>query len=250
MTKNYPGEVWKEVKFDFEFANEYRLNISNFGRVKTFHKYSNGNILQGSMVNGYRIIRLKFFKPRDAQTQVTITQYQQKIIELNKKIKLQQQNNEAGDAVEVSINLLNDLKKKLSKQYKIDEKKRIIHYHSLIHKLVAEYFCRKPSDEHTIVAHLDFDKLNNRSSNLKWMTRKENFGHQQKSPFVIAVKSSRKTLTNTAVAKLTVTKVMLLKKMLNQCKPMRTLVKQFKITNTQILRIKRGENWADIPAAT
>jgi uncharacterized protein YerC len=43
---------------------------------------------------------------------------------------------------------------------------------------------------------------------------------------------------------------MLLKKMLNQGKPMRTLVKQFKVTDTQILRIKRGENWGDIEAAT
>ncbi len=49
--------------------------------------------------------------------------------------------------------------------------------------------------------------------------------------------------------KLTVTKVMLLKKLLNQGKPMRMLVKQFKITDTQILRIKRGENWADVQAA-
>jgi hypothetical protein len=42
---------------------------------------------------------------------------------------------------------------------------------------------------------------------------------------------------------------MLLKKLLNQGKPMRTLVKQFKITDTQILRIKRGENWKEIKAA-
>lgn len=42
---------------------------------------------------------------------------------------------------------------------------------------------------------------------------------------------------------------MLLKKMINQDKPMKQLVRQFKVTGTQILRIKRGENWADIPAA-
>jgi hypothetical protein len=42
---------------------------------------------------------------------------------------------------------------------------------------------------------------------------------------------------------------MLLKKLLNQGRPMRMLVKQFKITDTQILRIKRGENWADVQAA-
>jgi len=42
---------------------------------------------------------------------------------------------------------------------------------------------------------------------------------------------------------------MLLKKLLNQGKPMKQLVKQFKVTDTQIFRIKRGENWADIEAA-
>jgi hypothetical protein len=30
---------------------------------------------------------------------------------------------------------------------------------------------------------------------------------------------------------------------------MKQLVKQFKITNTQIVRIKRGENWPDVQAA-
>ncbi len=43
---------------------------------------------------------------------------------------------------------------------------------------------------------------------------------------------------------------MLLKKLLNQGKPIKQLVKQFKVTDTQIFRIKRGENWADIEAAT
>ena len=145
---------------------------------------------------------------------------------------------------------LNELTKKLAKQFKINSKDRMINYHSLIHKLVAEYFCRKPSLSHTVVAHLDFNKLNNRSSNLKWMTREENFTHQQKSPAVKEVQNRRKSNPNTKVAKLTITKVMLLKKMLAQGKPLRTLVKQFKITDTQILRIKRGENWAEVPAAT
>jgi len=45
------------------------------------------------------------------------------------------------------------------------------------------------------------------------------------------------------------TKVMLMKKMINQGKPMKQLVRQFKVTDTQISRIKRGENWADIEAA-
>ena len=80
------------------------------------------------------------------------------------------------------------------------------------------------------------------------MTPDENYAHQQDSPHVIAEKKDRRN-EKSRNSKLTVTKVMLLKKLLNQGKPIRTLVKQFKVTDTQILRIKRGENWGDIKAA-
>ncbi len=83
------------------------------------------------------------------------------------------------------------------------------------------------------------------------MTPDENYEHQTQSPYVIKEKEERRERRkeNSRATKLSVTKVMLLKKMLGQEKPMKQLVKQFKVTDTQILRIKRGENWADIPAA-
>ncbi len=249
MIKDFHGETWKEVKFDFEFTNHYRLQVSNFGRLKAFNKQSDGNELKGSMIKGYRIIRLKFFNTRNAAIQARITAYQQQILELNEQIKSLKKQDGTKSEIDQATKILNEVKKKLGKQFKIDTKDRTIHYHSLVHRLVAEYFCLKPSEQDSVVAHLDYDKLNNRSNNLKWMTAKENFVHQQKSPLVIAGKNERRLVKNTKVAKLTVTKVMLLKKLLNNGKPLRTLVKQFKITDTQILRIKRGENWADIPAA-
>ena len=51
------------------------------------------------------------------------------------------------------------------------------------------------------------------------MTQAENTVHQQGSPYVIAEKLDRKTnpLRKAANAKLSVTKVMLLKKLLNSC---------------------------------
>lgn len=249
MSINYHGEIWKEVIFNFEYTNNYRLQVSNFGRLRTFNKLSEGNILKGSMINGYRIIRLKFFKQRKKETQERIENLQQQILNLQQEIKLLKQSEGAEvELINTSL-LLSGVKKQLLRGFAIDSKERTIHYHSLIHKLVAEYFCIKPSINHTVVSHLDFDKLNNRSSNLKWMTVGENMDHQQKSPFVIKGKNERKNSTNTKVAKLTVTKVMLLKKLLNEGKPLKTLVKLFKITDTQILRIKRGENWARIPAA-
>jgi hypothetical protein len=83
------------------------------------------------------------------------------------------------------------------------------------------------------------------------MTPEENYEHQKSSPYVIKDKQQRRDRqqSNPNRAKLTVTRVMLLKKLLNEGKPMKQLVKLFKVTDTQIIRIKRGENWANIPAA-
>lgn len=251
MTKNYPGEQWRTINFDFEFTNDFRLEVSNFGRLRTFNKVSDGNIVNGSMINGYRIIRLKLFRPRDEKTQVKLDYLQQQAFSLARKLKSQTQNGESKKVLNETAELLNTLKKSLSKKFQDDLKKRTINYHSLIHRLVANYFLSKPTALQTIVAHLDHDKLNNRAGNLKWMTPEENYEHQKSSPHVIKEKQERRhrLKENSKVTKLTVTKVMLLKKLLNEGKPMKQLVKYFKVTDTQIFRIKRGENWADIPAA-
>lgn len=245
-------ETWKNVEFDFEYTNDYRLEVSNLGRIRSFNKLSDGNIVNGSMINGYRIVRLKFFKPRDEKTEKNIASLQRDILKQSKQIKLMKENALPKNDIEEAEKLLKDSQKKLKRKFKAALKNRTMHYQSLIHRIVAEYFCKKPSEEYTIVAHLDYNKLNNLSTNLKWMTPDENYLHQQKSPFVIEEKNNR--LTNPKFrpqnSKLTITKVMLLKKMLNEGKPIRTLVKHFKITDTQILRIKRGENWANIKAAT
>src|SRR6478609_540114 len=37
-----------------------------------------------------------------------------------------------------------------------------------LHRLVAEYFTKKPSAKHTFVIHLDHVKENNKAANLKW----------------------------------------------------------------------------------
>lgn len=251
MIKSLPGEQWKTIVFDFEYTNEGSIEISNFGRLRTFNKLSDGNIVNGSMINGYRIIRLKLYRPRDEKIQARFNYLQQQVFKLARKVKSMKNNNESRRTINESEELLNSLKQKLSKKFQDDLKERTINYHSLIHRLVADYFLKSPASGQTIVAHLDYDKLNNRATNLKWMTPEENYKHQQNSPYVIQDKQQRRTSynRNSGTAKLTVTKVMLLKKMLNQGKPMKQLIKQFKITDTQIFRIKRGENWTDIPAA-
>jgi len=251
MSTSYTGELWKEVVFNFEFCNNFRLEVSNFGRLRTFNKISNGNIVNGSMINGYKIIRLKFFTARDENVQARLDYLQKEVAKLSRKIKSMKAANEDAVKIAESELLLNSLKKNLAKMYHKDVKERTIHHHELVHRLVAKYFLLPPTEGQVVVAHLDFDKLNNRFNNLKWMTLEESYAHQQHSPYVIQEKKNRvlNKANNRKVAKLTITRVMLLKKLINEGKPMKQLVKQFKITDTQILRIKRGENWADIEAA-
>ena len=251
MTKDYSGEQWKIVQFNFEFTNDCRIEVSNFGRLRTFNKVSDGNIVNGSMINGYRIIRLKLYTPRDEKIQTRFNYLQQQVFKLARKHKSQIQNGESKKVINETSLLLTTLKKNLSKKFQDDLKERTINYHSLFHRLVAGYFLKKPTAKQTIVAHLDHYKLNNRVNNLKWMTAEENYEHQKTSPYVIKEKQERRQRRkeDSRATKLTVTKVMLMKKLINQGKPMKQLVRQFKVTDTQIFRIKRGENWADIEAA-
>ena len=252
MATNYFGEVWKNVEFDFEYTNENRIEISNYGQLRSYNKQSNGNLLKTPLINGYPIIRLRFFAPKNEATSADLKGLQQQIFAMAREIKEMKLNSAGLEIIENAEKKLLRFRKQVSKKFALAAKQRGIHYHSLIHRLVATYFLPPPADGQTLIAHLDYEKLNNHVNNLKWMTPEENYKHQQNSPFVLKEKFERKNnqAKNRKTAKLTVTKVMLLKKLLNEGKPIKQLVKQFKITDTQILRIKRGENWANISAAS
>ncbi len=150
MTKNYPGEQWKTLQFNFEFTNDCRLDVSNFGRIRTFNVVSDGNILKGSMINGYRIIRLKLYKPRDEKKDAYFKSLQNQSISLARQIKVLNQNPKTVHKVDEASKLLAGFRKDLSKKFAQDLKSRTINYHSLVHRLVAEYFCIKPSEAHTM----------------------------------------------------------------------------------------------------
>src|SRR5690349_8693915 len=87
MIKDLSGEKWKKVVFDFKSTNKYQLEVSNLGRLRTTNKHSTGTLLNGSMVNGYKIVRLKFFRNRDASVQKTIDNMQKSIAALSRKAK-------------------------------------------------------------------------------------------------------------------------------------------------------------------
>ena len=244
------------------FVNETRLEISSFGRLRAFNKISKGKILKGSMVNGYRIIRQKLFKPRNIQVAENLRDLQAAYLAHAKKLSSIKKTllNESIKGTERSLlnqefeseNLLFEkAKKSYTVFYNKDLKKRTTYYASLIHRLVAENFIVRSSDDQTIVAHLDHDKLTNLISNLQWMTPEENSKHQQLSPHVIAEKQKRKQsgFDDNRYHKLSITKVMFLKKLLNEGKPIRNLAKQFKVSETLIVKIKQQQTWASVEAA-
>lgn len=251
MVKSYPTEQWKEIQFDYEYINENKLEISNFGRIRSFNKQSDGNLIKGSLVNGYKIIRLKLYTPREPKVQAKLDQMHRKVFKLAKDLKTLKENKESEKLIDAANTELADLKATLKELFKSDTKSRTINTHMLVHRMVAKYFLKKPTSKQTVVAHLDYDKLNNEVSNLKWMEHEESYIHQNKSPNVIKTKEDRRLSKNNykKTTKLTTTKVMYLKKLLNEGVPINNLVKKFKVTNTQIWRIKRGENWADVPAS-
>lgn len=62
-----------------------------------------------------------------------------------------------------------------------------------IHRLVAEHFVPNTNDKNKVVNHLDFDKRNNKASNLEWCTQKENVLYSRDR----MCKPKNKTNTNT-----------------------------------------------------
>lgn len=111
-----------------------------------------------------------------------------------------------------------------------------------VHKLVAEHFIPKDDELQENVIHLDFDKQNNHTSNLKWVTRQTMFEHQRINP-----NYTRGMISN---SKLSETDVMRLKLKLNRGKnKLYLLANEFGITHTQLNRIRKGENWAHVKVA-
>lgn len=135
-------------------------------------------------------------------------------------------------------------------RYRKTENGKKVYKTSFIYKLVAEFFIPKESEEQKYVLHLDYVRDNDLVKNLKWATYEEWQEHRNRSPHVI---NSKKKLIEHNIKsdgrKLTTTNVIRLKKILsrpNQNTRIKILAKQFGISEMQINRIKRGENWAHI----
>lgn len=123
---------------------------------------------------------------------------------------------------------------------KINDKTKT-HY---VHKLVAEEFVPKSHKDDTVVIHLDWDKKNNHSKNLEWTNRDASYKRIH-SRLLEERRTKGKIVTK---SKLTAEDVKILKTMLNRGVRQNVIAKLFCVSEMQVSRIKRNQNWADIEA--
>ena len=261
LNRFHDKELWKEVSLKPPFDIKFELYISNYGNVKRINKITNVEVVMNqSFTENYPSSNFATVIPMTEKESLDFIEIRTKISNLLIKIK------EISEAIKFELETekkeqltleLEELEAEhlkiktiYSKKSKKSQSKRRKTFSFLVHRLVAIAFVKKASDLHNLVAHLDYNKENNHHSNLKWMTRAENVLHQKNSPLVIKSKiiaSEKKDKVTRS--KLTISQVMILKKRLNEGIALRDLSKRFKVTQTQLLRIKRGENWAKVPAA-
>ena len=109
-----------------------------------------------------------------------------------------------------------------------------------IHKLVAEYFVLKEDNSKNIVIHIDNDRKNNYFENLKWVNAKECFENTDKFNANLHEKFRMNT---TSAAKITKQDADEIRAMIAAGVLQSVIAKKFKISEMQITRIKRNENW-------
>jgi len=114
--------------------------------------------------------------------------------------------------------------------------------HFLVHKLVAEAFVSKENDSDEVVIHLDWDKTNNYYKNLKWVSKNECYQRMHKK-----LQEDRKKKGKVVTySKLKAEEVALIKSMLARGVKQKLIAKMFCVSEMQITRIKKGENWKEI----
>jgi hypothetical protein len=114
----------------------------------------------------------------------------------------------------------------------------------LVHKLTAEMFVDKQSGEQSVVIHLDWNKQNNYYTNLQWVTRDESYRRMHQ----VLQESRKKAGKVVTSSKLRPEDVGVLKGLLEKGVKQTVIAKLFCISEMQVTRIKRNENWAEVVA--
>ncbi|MEO6187802.1 MAG: HNH endonuclease [Ginsengibacter sp.] len=115
------------------------------------------------------------------------------------------------------------------------------------HREVAKVFNPKKSPKEKFVIHLNHNKTDNHTKNLKWATQEEVSAHQQNSPNKIAYKQIQNSRTKGL--KLNAKQVKAIKGIIES--PRRNLTykqiaEKYDVSEMTIYRIKSGENWSNI----
>ncbi len=116
----------------------------------------------------------------------------------------------------------------------------------LVHKITAELFIAKTEELQDTVIHLDWNKSNNHFSNLQWVTKNESYKRMFKRIHDKRRNSKEKVIT---YSKLNAEDVLQIKSMLNRRITQNVIAKLFCVSEMQITRIKRGENWSHVQIA-
>ena len=113
----------------------------------------------------------------------------------------------------------------------------------LVHKLTAQAFVLKTSSECTHVIHLDWNPKNNYFKNLEWVTREVSYLRVSN---YLREKNRNNPIKLITYSKLKAEDVKHIKSMLSRGVRQNLIAKMFCISEMQITRIKRGENWGDV----
>lgn len=115
-----------------------------------------------------------------------------------------------------------------------------------VHKCMAKAFVPKPSKKHVLIIHKNFKRDDNKIKNVIWATKEEHKAYIKKRHkalgHVYHNKGGKAKLTEKKVAQI---KKLILKGKMQQNK----IAEKYNISATQIKRIARGENWANVKPA-
>lgn len=244
------AEKWKEVCLNLDFDVDFRLQVSNFGNVRTINKNNEYRIIKASKLRNFRTINRTFYSPRSKKEEKKIWAMKQELslikaesIAQKKAIKLLKYKSDERQILRLEIDELEKQYNKLRRQYQKyiaeEMKKRAVVRCWLLHKLVATYFCKQKSAKHSYLLHLDGNKENNHFQNLQWVDADEFNLHKYKNLSSNAKEGKR------GDNKLTIEKVKDIKTELKESVAINLeyFAKKYKISIAQVRRIKNAETW-------
>lgn len=244
-------ETWKEYPITVPHEGFYKIEFSDLGNVKTYsHMYPNGKPVEGSIQGGYRILRSKLRKKwseRDLQRIADINDEMSAIRDEIKSLKRESAPEEQVAELQKKCDQLMQKRKKLNQKL---TNKNTLNLALLFHKAVAELFLEEtPTPDQKFVIHKDFDKLNNKASNLQWASQEDLDTRLKKHPKMILREFKKQFIEQKTVvqhSKLTEMEVLRIKMRLKKGDTLRQLARKFNVSDMQIHRIKTGENWSHV----